>query len=55
MTIESWALECAVRRHWFRKPKDEGVPLPLLEQTVQNAVVAEAIRIQQEERCEPSN
>lgn len=46
MTIDAWALDKAIRRHWFRCRRDEGVPLPLLEPFTRNAIVAEALEIQ---------
>ena len=51
MTIDAADLERATRRWWFTHHKDDGIPLRLLPQFTQNAIVAEAIRIHTEEPC----
>lgn len=51
MTIDAKILERAVRRHWFRCPKDDGIPLALLETFTRNKIVAEALAMQTEDTC----
>ncbi len=49
MILDGWALEKAVRRHWFRTPKEDGLPFRCLPQYTQNLLIAEAFRIQRGE------
>lgn len=51
MTIDASDLERATRRWWFTHRADDGVPLALLPQFTQNAIVADAINIHTEEPC----
>jgi hypothetical protein len=51
VTINAADLERATRRWWFTHRADDGVPLALLPQFTQNAIVADAIKIHTEETC----
>ena len=56
MTVDAKALERALRRYWFTHQDDDGVPLTLLPQYTRNLIVAEAVKIEGENReTDPCN
>jgi hypothetical protein len=47
VTIEAWALEKAIRRYWWRNPREEGRPFVRFPEFVQNFIISEALEIQE--------
>jgi len=47
VTVEAWALEKAIRRYWWRNPREEGRPFVRFPAVVQAYIVEEALQIQE--------
>jgi hypothetical protein len=50
ITVESWALDRALRRWWFSHPEDDQTPLPQLAAHKRDQIVTMTLEIQKVEK-----